>query len=83
MFLRDMQGLRSTNCQVQNRCGGGHVEQYRKWGSQRTYMHDPWTRTKGEAAGGKGGTGLRRLKGKNQNNYKNIVNKIYVKKERN
>ena len=46
-------------------------------------MHDPWTRTKGEAAGGKGGTGLRRLKGKNQNNYKNIVNKIYVKKERN
>ena len=36
----EVRGLRSTNRQLQNT----HRDvKYRKWSSQRTYMHDPWT----------------------------------------
>ena len=39
------QGARSTNWQVRNRQRGVKGK-YRKWRSQRTYMHDPGTRSK-------------------------------------
>ena len=39
-------------------------EQYRKWKRQRSYMHDPWMGTKGEAgiAGGNEGCWVERSK---------------------
>ena len=41
-------------------------------------MHDPWTWTKGEIAGGNGSTGWG---GKYWDNYNSVIYKIYFKKE--
>ena len=55
----------------------GCKAQCRKWSSQRTYMHDPWTQTMvwglPKEVGGAGQSGA---KGENQDNYNSIINRI-------
>ena len=48
----------------------------------KTYIHDPWTGTKGGIARGKGGTGGSGAKEENWDNCNSIINKICLKKLR-
>ena len=78
-LMKKVKGL-STNWQLQN-SHGDMKGMYRKQSSQRTYMHDPWTRTTvwGLPEGVHGGSGTERRGtrggGESWDNY-NSINKI-------